>query len=168
MTEPLPLLTDEVKSALERGVLCWLATVSSDGVPNVSPKEIFASEGERHVLVAHIASPNSVRNIRVNPNVCLSVVDIFEQRGFKILGRARVIERGSPEYEARVEPLRRLAGERFPIRSIIAIEASRVERIVAPRYRLYPDTTPEAQVARAVETYNGVLERHARRLASED
>ncbi|MCB0658923.1 MAG: pyridoxamine 5'-phosphate oxidase family protein, partial [Saprospiraceae bacterium] len=31
-------LTSDVKKYLDRSVLCWLATISPDGSPNVSPK----------------------------------------------------------------------------------------------------------------------------------
>ena len=48
-------------------VLCWLATVSEKGVPNVSPKELFIFEREKQLLIANIASPQSVKNIRANP-----------------------------------------------------------------------------------------------------
>jgi len=53
-------------------VLCWLATVSEKGVPNVSPKELFIFEQEKQLLIANIASPQSVKNIRANPQVYVS------------------------------------------------------------------------------------------------
>jgi len=56
--------------------LCWLATVSEEGVPNVSPKELFVFEGEKHLLIANIASPQSVKNIQANCQVCVSGINI--------------------------------------------------------------------------------------------
>ena len=162
------MLTPEIREALERSVLCWLATVSEDGTPNVSPKEIFLPEGDRHVLIAHVASPRSVRNIRANPNVCLSFVEVFEQRGFKLNGSARVVEAGDPGYDERVAPLKRIATERFPVLAFIEIEVGRVAPIVAPRYKLYRDTRPEDQVARAVKTYNRRLERYGLTLSGSE
>jgi uncharacterized protein len=159
------VLTDEVKIYLERSVLCWLATISEDGTPNVSPKEIFAPEGDNHVLIAHVASPKSVRNIRANPNVCLSFVEIFEQRGFKLTGQARVIEPSDPIYAERVRPLERIATARFPIQAMIDVTVQHVAPILAPRYRLYADTTAEAQIERAVKTYNRILEKHRQELS---
>jgi predicted pyridoxine 5'-phosphate oxidase superfamily flavin-nucleotide-binding protein len=64
-------------------VLCWLATVDEAGRPNVSPKEIFTAHGDDHLLIAHLASPGSVRNLRARPEVCVSFVDVFVQKGFK-------------------------------------------------------------------------------------
>jgi hypothetical protein len=158
------ILNDDICSYLERSVLCWLATIAEDGTPNVSPKEIFVPEADRFVLIAHVASPVSVRNIRSNPSVCLSFVEVFEQRGFKLNGLARVIEPHEAEFAARVAPLERIATPRFPIRALIAVEVLKVARIQAPRYGLYADTTPEAQVARSVKTYNRVLEQHGQKL----
>ncbi len=158
------MLAEEFKDHFRRSVLCWLATIGEDGMPNVSPKEIFVTGDDHRILIAHVASPVSVRNIKQNPNVCLSFVDVFVQRGYKVNGLARVIEKSDPSYGERVRPLEHIAGERFPIQSIIEIEAVRIAPILAPRYRLYPDTTEEAQVERAVKTYNRVLERHGSKL----
>ena len=159
------MLTDDIRKYLDLSVLCWLATISEDGTPNLSPKEIFVPEGDRHVLIAHIASPKSVRNIRANPKVCLSFVEIFEQRGYKLNGLARVFEPGDPDYDQRVAPLKRIATERFPVLGFIEVEVLKAVPIVAPRYKLYRDTTREAQVERAVKTYNERLEAYRQKLS---
>ncbi len=70
------MLTAKVKKSIEQSALCWLAT-SKDSLPNVSPKEIFGAEDDTHVSIAHIASSSSVQNIRSNPNVCVSFIDVF-------------------------------------------------------------------------------------------
>lgn len=161
------MLTDEIKKYLELSVLCWLATVSEDGTPNLSPKEIFLPEGERFVLIAHIASPKSVRNIKANPQVCLSFLEIFEQKGYKLTGRAKVFEPGDPNYDQRVAPLKQLATERFPVLGFIEVEVLSAVPIVAPSYKLYRETTPEMQVKGAIETYNQRLETYNLKLGHE-
>ena len=57
------MFTGEVRQAVDRSVLCWLATVDADGQPNVSPKEIFCAIDDVTLLIAEIASPVSRRNI---------------------------------------------------------------------------------------------------------
>jgi len=52
------LLTDAVREAARRSVLCWLATVDAEGQPNVSPKEVWAIADDQHVVVANIATYN--------------------------------------------------------------------------------------------------------------
>ena len=147
------MLTDDVKKYAKRSVLCWLATVSKDGMPNVSPKEIFTTEGDTHILIANIASPNSVRNIRSNPQVCVSFIDVFVQKGYKVKGVATLIHKTEAAYVQRVTPLKALAGEAFPIHTIIAVEVKEIQPIIAPRYRLYPKTTEQMQVEGALLTY---------------
>jgi len=99
------MLTEEIKKYIDKSVLCWLATCNKDGEPNVSPKEMFTWQDEQTLLIAHIASPNSVANIRNNPNVCVSFVDVFVQKGFKLKGRARIIEKEHDAFPQKVKHL---------------------------------------------------------------
>lgn len=48
--------SSEVKASIQDSVLCWLATVSSAGEPNVSPKELFVSYGDYQLLIANSVS----------------------------------------------------------------------------------------------------------------
>ena len=91
------VLTDAVIQAARSSVLCWLATVDAQCQPNVSPKEVWAIADDRHLVVANIASPVSVRNIAQQPQVCLSFVDVLVQKGFKLQGRARELLPGDAD-----------------------------------------------------------------------
>lgn len=129
-------------------------TVNATGHPNVSPKEIFAVFDAQHLVIAHIASPTSARNLRARDRVCVSFIDIFVQKGWKIIGSARLLGRDEAGYMHWVAPLALKAGPRFPIHGVIVVQAQAVEPIVAPSYRLYPHETTEAsQVAAALQTY---------------
>ena len=123
------LLTRAVREDLDHAVLCWLATVDDDMVPNVSPKEIFCAHGDDALLIANIASPGSMRNIARNPRVCVSFIDVFRQRGFKLIGRATVIARDAPAFTKLAEDLLRKAGPDFPVHDAIHVQIERVERI---------------------------------------
>lgn len=148
------MLTLDVQETAARSVLCWLATVDAQGQPNVSPKEIFAVFDDTHLVIANIASPTSVRNIEVRPQVCLSFIDVFVQKGHKVTGLARNVRPSAPDFGVWVAPLRAKAGPRFPIHSVLVVQATGVEPIVAPSYRLFPqDTTEASQVAGAMRTY---------------
>lgn len=147
------ILTPEIVESSKRAVLCWLATVDDAGVPNVSPKEIFATV-EGHVVVANIASPGTVRNLAANRAVCLSFVDIFVQKGFKLKGVARTIRPDEPTFGRWVAPLEAMTGGRFPIHAVILVQVTSAEPLLAPSYRLYPNETTEAgQVEAAMRTY---------------
>ncbi|MDH2434102.1 pyridoxamine 5'-phosphate oxidase family protein [Pokkaliibacter sp. MBI-7] len=146
-------MDQQVKLAIEKSVLCWLATVDSDGMPNVSPKEIFTYAADDTLLIAHIASPQSVANIRHHAQVCVSFVDVFEQRGYKLKGTAQLVQQDDSRYAGYLQRLRQLADERFPIQAIIVISVTSVQPVVAPSYWLFADTTVEQQVDNALRTY---------------
>jgi predicted pyridoxine 5'-phosphate oxidase superfamily flavin-nucleotide-binding protein len=148
------MLSPEILESATRSVLCWLATVDETGQPNVSPKEIFAVFDAQHIVIANIASPASVRNIKVNPRVCVSFVDIFVQQGFKVIGTAKNVTKHDADFPHWSAQLVAEAGPRFPIHSVLVIRAIAVEPILAPSYRLYAaETTQESQVASAMQTY---------------
>lgn len=147
------LFNEEIKAMLERSVLCWMATCSLDLEPNVSPKEIFTLYGDKDILVANIASPRTMRNLRENPNVSLSFIDILVQKGFQIKGVGEIVEKGDPEFEELAKPLKYLAGALFPFRSLFKITAKSSRPIVAPRYILFPETTEEEQIDRSKIQY---------------
>lgn len=84
------VINERLSYYVDASVLCWLATVSDQGQPNVAPKEVFCLY-EHDLLIANIASPNSVRNIAKNPKVCISLIDIFEEKGCKVYGEAHLV-----------------------------------------------------------------------------
>ncbi len=148
------MLNEQVRHSIESSVLCWLATVDADGQPHVSPKEVFAVIDSQHVVIAHIASPHTVRNIAHNPKVCLSFVDIFVQKGFKLQGLARIIKLGDSDYLDWAEPLLAMVAGKFKIPSVIVAQIKAVDPIIAPSYRFYPEeTTEQTQIEAAMSRY---------------
>lgn len=154
--EQRPTINQAMRTDIENSVLCWLATVDQAGTPNVTPKEIFSCHGDDHIVVADIASTNTVRNIGSHPSVCVSFIDVFRQRGFKVVGTARIIGPEQPEFPVFGADLLQMAGSDFPIRNVIAIRIERVSRIWAPSYTLRPDQTEEEKMQSAYETYGVV------------
>ena len=142
-----------VHTDIANSVLCWLATVDPTGVPNVTPKEIFAAYGDRRLNIADIASSNSVTNIRGNPNVCASFVDVFRQKGFKLVGKAEVIPPEDGRFSELGAELLRMAGTMFTVRHVISIEIERISRIWAPSYALFPNRSDDDIMKDAYRLY---------------
>lgn len=137
----------------EHAVLCWLATVDAGNRPNVSPKEIFVETHADRLVIADIASARSVRNIACNPAVCVSLIDIFLQRGRKLEGTAQVIAPDHPGFSTLSAPLREKAGGAFDIRHVISVDVERTSRILAPSYVVFPDRSEADLRADAHRTY---------------
>ncbi|SFO97389.1 hypothetical protein SAMN05216330_105183 [Bradyrhizobium sp. Ghvi] len=137
----------------EHVVLCWLATVDAAHRPNVTPKEIFAEIGDGALVIADIASARSVQNIRVNPAVCVSLIDIFLQRGRKLEGTAGIIAPDHPDFARLTAPLLAMSGSKFAIRHVISVRVERVSPILAPSYRFYPERSEEELQRDAYRAY---------------
>ena len=147
------MLNIEIEKEVKDCVLCWLATVDADGFPNVSAKEVFSIFGSRYILIANIASPSSVKNISNNSAVCVSCINIFKQKGYKFKGKAKNILPSEEGYKEKLSILYKLAGPKFPIKSIIEVEIKQVFPILAPSYVLYPETNESSQIENALKTY---------------
>jgi len=145
-------LTEDIKEYLDRSVLCWLATASKDGQPNVSPKEVFRLHKE-DIIIANIASPQTVKNIRINQMDCLSFIDILVQKGYQIKGTADIIDESSEEFQAMFALLLELTLGKYPIKTITSIKVTSTKPILAPSYLLYPETTESLQIESAKRTY---------------
>lgn len=146
-------LTPEVKASIDKSVLCWLATISGDDFPNVSPKEIFQYYDTDKIIVANIASPQTVKNIQQNKNVCISFIDILVQKGYQVKGTAEIIGASHPDFFKMEKALLTMTDGKFPFKTISCITVQKVKPILAPRYLLFPETTEAEQIKSARALY---------------
>ncbi|PCJ91875.1 MAG: flavin-nucleotide-binding protein [Flavobacteriaceae bacterium] len=147
------MITEEVKKYIKSSVLCWLATSSKENIPNVSPKEVFTCFGEDALIIANIASPQTVKNIKENLNVCVSFIDVLVQKGLQIKGAAKIVKKGSPQYEEMENELIKITEGKFPFSSITKITIASIKPIIAPKYISYPETTEKEQIESALKAY---------------
>ena len=146
-------LNTETKESISGSVLCWLATLSAENIPNVSPKEIFNYYSTDKIIIANIASPQTVKNIKAIENVCVSFIDILVQKGFQVKGKAEIIEKTNSEFVEMEKILTKMTGGKFPFETITVIAVEQVKPIIAPKYILYPGTTESEQIESAKKTY---------------
>lgn len=148
-----PRINATMRKEIDAAVLCWLASVGADGAPSVTPKEMFAPYGDDCIVIGDIASSNSVRNILEHAMVCVSFVDVFRQKGFKLNGRAEIVGQDEARFAVLGADLLAMAGTAYPIRNIIAVKIEKVARIWAPSYGLFPDRSEDERMAEAYNTY---------------
>jgi predicted pyridoxine 5'-phosphate oxidase superfamily flavin-nucleotide-binding protein len=147
-------LSLEFRKYIKKSVLCWLATASAENIPNVSPKEIFNLYANDNIIVANIASPQTVRNIKQNENVCVSFIDILVQKGFQVYGKAKIVGQGDDGFTEMEKILTEMTGGDFPFPTITKISIEKVKPIFAPRYLIYPETKEIDQIESAKKAYN--------------
>jgi len=147
------MLNDKIKKYINDSVLCWLATTNEFNIPNVSPKEMFTYFDDNTLLIANIASPQSSKNIKANSNVCVSFINIFIQKGYKIVGKASIINESNDKFFVYKNRITGLYGNEFKILEIFEVSILRISDILAPSYITKKDITEEEQIKSAYKTY---------------
>lgn len=128
------MFTEEIRQLVGHSVLSWLATCDDDGVPNVSPKEVYTLYGDEFIFIANIASPTSAQNIKLNPNVAVSMVDIWTQQGYQMKGKATLLNPGDDTYQEARQSLEQITQGKFPFEVIFSVKVEKIKTIKAPSY----------------------------------
>ena len=63
------LITNEMKELIDQQKLGYVATVSPDKTPNLSPKGTLSVWNEDNLIFADIKSPKTVCNLEENPSI---------------------------------------------------------------------------------------------------
>jgi uncharacterized protein len=140
-------LSDDMQRVVLAQSLGFVATVRTDGTPNLSPKGTTTVFDAQHLMFADIASPQTVANLASNPNVEVNVVDPIVRKGYRFKGTAVVYKTGEM-FERGIEVLRERGSttSRERIHSIVVIEVTAAAPLVSPAYDV--GTTEEAVVER--------------------
>jgi predicted pyridoxine 5'-phosphate oxidase superfamily flavin-nucleotide-binding protein len=115
--------------------LGFVATVSEDGKPNLSPKGTTTIWDGQRLMFADIASPQTVENLRSNPYIEVNVVDPVVRKGYRFKGSATAYADGLM-FERGLAILRERGSTTSPqrIRSIVVIEVDEASPLVSPAY----------------------------------
>ncbi len=117
------------------------------------PKQHFVAHGDSELLIADIASQQSISNIAVNPQVSVAFINIFTQKGYKINGIAKLISSADESFERLALPLLADIKGRFPLLRLVQIQVTEAKTIVAPAYQFDENVTEESQINEAMEAY---------------
>jgi len=79
---------------LEQQKLGFVATVSINGTPNISPKGTIIGWTSELLAFANIRSPDTVNNLKNNPAIEINVIDPVLRRGYLFKGVARILNDG--------------------------------------------------------------------------
>ena len=126
------MITSEIKNFLNTQKLGYVATVSSDGLPNISPKGTIIAWASEILAFADIRSPDTVKNLQNNPNVEINVIDPLLRKGYLFKGIARLINSGL-QYDEILQYYRD-NGITSPINAIILVDISEISDVISPLY----------------------------------
>ncbi len=128
-------LSEQMQRVVREQRLGFVATVTPDGLPNLSPKGTTRLWDDERLFFADIASPGTVANLRANPHVEVNVVDPIRRKGFRFKGTAAVYT-GGEMYDRGLQILREQGStmDRERVRSIVVIDVTDAADLVSPAY----------------------------------
>ena len=142
------MLTPDMRAVIEAAHLCFAATVTPEGRPNLSPKGTIRAWDDAHLFFLDIASPGTRANLAHAPWMELNVVEQLSRRGYRFAGPAELQAAGSATYD---EATRRVYGDTPPSAPVVAVVLLTVERaapLLSPAYWRVADETALREIWR--------------------
>ena len=128
------IITEEIKNFVNFQKLGYVATISADNTPNLSPKGTIIVLDESHLAFVHIQSPQTVENLKHNPSIEINVVDPFSRRGYRFKGIAEIISSG--DKFTKIISYYKTLGVKSSIKSIILVKIEKLSEVLSPLYDL--------------------------------
>lgn len=124
-----------VKALIEQFPLGFVATVTQDGMPSVSPKGTFFVLDNETIAFAEIRSPNTMANLAHMAKAEVNFIDIWKRKGVRVFGAVEIVDRDTPDFETLFSKWR----DAFPalaprVNAIVKIKAERVKMMTTPPY----------------------------------
>ena len=130
----MSVISSEIKSFLNSQKLGYVATVSPDGKPNISPKGTIISWNSDLLVFANIRSPDTMSNLKTNSSMEINVIDPLSRKGYLFIGTGKIIK-DSPLFDE-ILTYYRNNGIQSPINSVVLVTVSSVSEVTSPLYDL--------------------------------
>jgi uncharacterized protein len=134
------VLTPDMRAVIRSAHLCFAATVTPEGRPNLSPKGTIRIWDERHLFFLDIASPGTRANLAVHPWMELNVVDQLSRRGYRFFGHA-TLHVGGEIFQKAVGIVLGEEKAPYPVASVVLLEVERAAPLISPGYWHVEDET---------------------------
>ncbi len=128
------ILTQEMKDFVNKQRMGFVATVSPDNSPNLSPKGTTVVYTDEHLIFTGIRSDHTLSNLEKNPLVDINVVNPTKRKGFRFKGTATILSEGK-EFESILNHYRDL-GIKSEVKAIVLVKVNSAELITSPLYDL--------------------------------
>ena len=125
---------DEIKNLVNFQKLGYVATVSPDGTPNLSPKGTIAILDDSRLVFANIRSPKTIDNLKNNPSIEINVIDPFSRMGYRFKGLGKILSEGE-DFENILDYFIQ-KGIKSNISHIVVVDVKSFSEITSPSYDL--------------------------------
>ncbi|MCH6571803.1 MAG: pyridoxamine 5'-phosphate oxidase family protein [Thaumarchaeota archaeon] len=127
-------ISDEIKHFLERQKLGFVATISPDNTPNVSPKGTILAWDDEHLIFADIRSPQTISNLENNPSVEINVVDPILRKGYRFKGKGMILK--DNEEFSKILKFYEEKGIKSKINAVVMVKVDTLSEVTSPLYDL--------------------------------
>ena len=127
-------ISDEIKHFLERQKLGFVATISPDNTPNVSPKGTILAWDDEHLIFADIKSPQTISNLENNPSVEINVVDPILRKGYRFKGKGMILK--DNEEFSKILKFYEEKGIKSKINAVVIVKVDTLSEVTSPLYDL--------------------------------
>jgi len=127
-------ISDEIKHFLERQKLGFVATISPDNTPNVSPKGTVLAWDDEHLIFADIKSPQTISNLENNPSVEINVVDPILRKGYRFKGKGMILK--DNEEFSKILKFYEEKGIKSKINAVVVVKVDTLSEVTSPLYDL--------------------------------
>ena len=126
------MITEKIGKFVSQQKLGFVATVSPNGTPNLSPKGTISVLDKNTLVFANIRSPQTIENLEKNPSIEINIVDPFSRRGYRFKGIAKIISDGE-EYKKILLSYKQ-NGIKTTIKSIVMVNVKQILEVTSPLY----------------------------------
>ena len=126
------MITEKIGKFVSQQKLGFVATVSPNGTPNLSPKGTISVLDKNTLVFANIRSPQTIENLEKNPSIEINIVDPFSRRGYRFKGIAKIISDGE-EYKKILLSYKQ-NGIQTTIKSIVMVNVKQILEVTSPLY----------------------------------
>lgn len=126
--------TNEIKNLIKQQKLGYVATISPDNTPNLSPKGTIFVWDEDHLVFADIKSPKTMSNLEKNPALEINVVDPISRKGYRFKGSGTILSSGQ-DYDKIISHYSEV-GIKSKIGRVVLVKVTSVNDVTSPLYDL--------------------------------
>ena len=128
------MLTKEMEKLIKENTIGFVATVTPDGYPAVSPKATTIVLDSTHLAFIDLRSPKTKTNIKANPFVELNYIDVFRRQACRIKGKATYIERDDKKFDGMSKNFTAWSSLFEKAKGVFVVEILNAQKILSPAY----------------------------------
>jgi hypothetical protein len=128
------MLNAEMKALITAYPLGFVATVSDDGTPNLSPKGTFVIIDDRHLCFGNIRSPKTVKNLKRRPDTEVNFIDILARQAVRVKAHAEIVERNTPQFDDLITRFSHWHEYTPLVKSVVLLTVLQASLVLSPAY----------------------------------